>query len=144
MPWATWRHPYIRGPFKVLPSTSLEGLKFIPCVNFSNTHRQYFLSLFHITRQIIYFPNKIFNLLLLLSYFLLSVKIIQHRRIILRNACLLLLTGLTSSLLGLLLGCRSRVIRVGTTILILAFVVSNSASCITVIIHSFQYRPDHL
>nr|DAJ96436.1 MAG TPA: hypothetical protein [Caudoviricetes sp.] len=46
----------------MLPSTSLEGLKFISCVNFSNTHRQYFPSLFHITRQIIYFPNKIFNL----------------------------------------------------------------------------------
>nr|DAO10885.1 MAG TPA: hypothetical protein [Caudoviricetes sp.] len=114
-------------------------------MNFSNTHRQYFPSLFHITRQIIYFPIKIFNLLLLLSYLLLSVKIIQHRRIVLRNACLLLLTGLTSSLLGLLLGYRSRVIRIGTTILILAFVVSNSASCITVIIHnSLQAPPDHL
>ena len=107
-------------------------------------HKKYgFPSLFHITRQIIYFPNKIFNLflLLLLSYFLLSVKIIQHRRIILRNACLLLLTGLTSSLLGLLLGYRSRVIRIGTTILILAFVVSNSASCITVIIHNSLQSP---
>lgn len=47
---ATWLHPYIIGPFKVLPVTELEGLKFIPFVNFSNTHRQYFPSIFYINK----------------------------------------------------------------------------------------------